>query len=93
MKPEKGTRGVISPAIAAAGRPTRTVPCRTSPAIHITEDRFEVYALNRLPESEAAPFEEHLLVCEECRKRLAEWDAFVSGIRAAMGGYGGERPN
>ncbi len=46
-------------------------------APHIDDDDLERYALNRLDETEAAPIEEHLLVCEECRKRLAEWDAYA----------------
>ena len=41
---------------------------------HIEEDDLELYALDRLSESDAAPVEEHVLMCEECRQRLAEWD-------------------
>jgi hypothetical protein len=33
---------------------------------HITCDELELYAMERLPESDTAPVEEHLLVCEEC---------------------------
>lgn len=51
---------------------------------HITDDDLELYAMDRLAEPDAAPFEEHLLVCEECRARLAGWDAYVSAMRAAM---------
>jgi anti-sigma factor RsiW len=51
---------------------------------HIDDDRLELYALNRLPEPEAAPVEEHLLVCEECRERLAGWDVYVVAMRGAM---------
>ena len=50
----------------------------------ITEDDLERYALNRLPETDAAPLEEHLLVCEECRARLAEWGQYVGAMRATM---------
>lgn len=51
---------------------------------HIDEDGLELYALGRLAEAHAAPVEEHLLVCEECRQRLAEWDTYVAAMRAAM---------
>jgi site-specific recombinase XerD len=38
---------------------------------HITDDDLELYVMDRLAESDAAPVEEHLLVCGECRARLA----------------------
>jgi hypothetical protein len=39
--------------------------------------------------SDAAPVEEHLLVCEECRARLAGWDAYVrTCVRRAPGRTG-----
>jgi anti-sigma factor RsiW len=46
---------------------------------HITGDDLELYAMERLPESDAAPVEKHLRVCDECRKRLAEWDCLPPG--------------
>jgi anti-sigma factor RsiW len=51
---------------------------------HINEDDLEFYALGRLAEAQAAPVEEHLLVCEECRVRLAEWDGYTRVMREAM---------
>ena len=36
------------------------------------------------PLADAAPVEEHLLVCEECRVRLAEWDGYIRAMREAM---------
>ena len=54
---------------------------------HTTNDDLELYALDRpagadatpeehlLDDADAAPVEEHPLVCEECRERLARWDA------------------
>jgi hypothetical protein len=41
--------------------------------------------LNRLAEADpdAAPVEEHLLVCEEYGGRLAGWDAYLRATRAA----------
>jgi hypothetical protein len=48
-------------------------------ALYITDEDLELYALDRL--GDAAPVEEHLLVCEECRERLAGWDAYVRAAR------------
>jgi anti-sigma factor RsiW len=53
-------------------------------ASHIQDDDLELYALDRLPEPDAAPVEEHLLVCGACRERLTEWDEYVAAMRAAM---------
>ena len=36
----------------------------------------------------AAPVEEHLLVCEECRARLAGGDAAIGAMREAMRCFG-----
>jgi anti-sigma factor RsiW len=53
-------------------------------APHITDEDLELYALDRLAEAAAAPVEEHLLVCAECRDRLVEWDEYIRAMRAAM---------
>lgn len=50
---------------------------------HITDDDFELYSLNSLPEPGLARVEEHLLVCAACRERLEERDAYVAAMRAA----------
>jgi anti-sigma factor RsiW len=50
---------------------------------HISDDDLELYALGRLDESDAAPVEEHLLTCAECRERLAQWDEYARAMRAA----------
>jgi hypothetical protein len=39
--------------------------------------------MGTLPEEEVAALEEHLLVCESCRSRLAREDAFGAGMRQA----------
>jgi hypothetical protein len=49
---------------------------------HICDHDLELLALGRLPESAAEPAEEHLLVCGRCRARLADWDTYVSAMRA-----------
>jgi anti-sigma factor RsiW len=46
--------------------------------------RREPSAPDRLAEERAAPVEEHLLVCDECRGRLAAWDTYVAEMREAM---------
>ena len=54
---------------------------------HIPDDDLELLALDRLPETAAAPAEEHLLVCAECRERLAGSDTWVVALRAARATY------
>lgn len=49
---------------------------------HISEDILDQYALNKLPESEAAALEEHLLVCFDCQDRLQLTDDFIAALRA-----------
>jgi hypothetical protein len=55
------------------------------PDRHIDEAEVERYSLSVLPEKEAAPIEEHLLVCDSCRVRLAETDLYVEAMRRAAG--------
>ena len=50
----------------------------------INDGDLELYALDRLAEPDAAPVEEHLLVCEECRERLVAWDDYVAAILGAL---------
>jgi anti-sigma factor ChrR (cupin superfamily) len=50
---------------------------------HPAEDVLEQYAMDKLSEAEAVPVEEHLLVCQGCRERLALLDDFVRSIRSA----------
>ncbi len=50
---------------------------------HIDEETLECYALGRLCEDEAAPVEEHLLVCHSCQDGLAAADEYIRAVRAA----------
>lgn len=50
---------------------------------HIDEELLEAYALSRLGEPDLGYVEEHLLVCEPCRARLVQTDAFAAALRAA----------
>lgn len=52
-------------------------------AAHIDDDTLEAYSLGRLADAESAPIEEHMLVCAECRERLAGWDGYVRAMVAA----------
>jgi anti-sigma factor RsiW len=49
---------------------------------HPTEDHLEQYAMGRLAEGDEALFEEHMLVCENCRVKLERIDEFIRAFRA-----------
>lgn len=51
---------------------------------HIEPEKFELYALGRLPEAEAAPLEEHLLVCHQCQDELVRLDGELARLKAAL---------
>jgi anti-sigma factor RsiW len=50
---------------------------------HMNPDEIEKYSMGTLSEAEAAPFDEHLLVCEKCRTLVEASDAYVAAMRAA----------
>ena len=54
------------------------------PIQHLNEDTLELIALNRLPEPNLAAAEEHLLVCDACRRALTEMDEYVATMRAGL---------
>jgi hypothetical protein len=56
---------------------------RNSFAEHPSNDLLERYSLTRLADRDLAYVEEHLLICEWCRQRLSETEAFISATRAA----------
>jgi anti-sigma factor ChrR (cupin superfamily) len=51
---------------------------------HQTAEQLERYALGRLAEPEQAVIEEHLLICEACRQRLDEVEAYAKAMRRAI---------
>lgn len=55
---------------------------------HLAEQRLEDFARKTLPERALEAVEEHLLVCELCRRRLDEIDRFMAGLRAALDALG-----
>ena len=50
---------------------------------HVDEEILERYALGRLNEDEAAPVEEHLLVCHWCQDALGAAEEYIRAVRAA----------
>ncbi len=48
---------------------------------HLTEDEIEKYAMGKMPETEAAAAEEHLLICEPCRDELELIGLIICGLR------------
>lgn len=52
---------------------------------HFSEEAAENYAVGRLPKAQLAAFEEHLLLCERCRKRLNEEDEFAAAMWSSDG--------
>jgi anti-sigma factor RsiW len=55
-----------------------------SPGPHIGDEDLESYLLHRLPDAEAAAAEEHLLLCDACRKRVEETESYLRAIRTAL---------
>jgi hypothetical protein len=49
-----------------------------------SRDELEQYVLGHCREAESRRLEEHLLVCEYCRRELAEADSYVTVIRTAL---------
>ncbi len=51
---------------------------------HGSDDQLELYALDRLSETEIIPLEEHLMVCEACREKLEQVAAFAFTVRDVL---------
>lgn len=56
---------------------------QTAGSLHLSSAQLEAYARNRPSEPELALWEEHLLICEQCRSLLEQEEAFVSAMRSA----------
>ena len=48
-----------------------------------SEELVESYSLGQLVCEECARFEEHLLICADCQRRLSESDEYVAATKAA----------
>lgn len=54
---------------------------------HPSEEVFEEYCFDRLPEAETAALEEHLLACPVCAATLQTLDEFIVLMKAATAEY------
>ena len=72
-------------------RGRHAVTMKIMPNRHPHQDLFEDYAFERLSLDEAANFEEHLLICEECQETLATTDEYIHVMKAATAAYAGGR--
>jgi len=50
---------------------------------HFDEEATERYSMGTLSGEEAEKIEEHLVICEACRRRVAGSDAYVAAMRRA----------
>ena len=53
---------------------------------HAVDEVLESYASGTLAEPALADLEEHLLICDHCRQRVADKDAYVAAMRTAAAG-------
>jgi anti-sigma factor RsiW len=51
--------------------------------IHLGGEDAERYSLGEMPEEELARSEEHLLICDACRRLVTDSDAYVAAMRKA----------
>jgi hypothetical protein len=58
---------------------------------HPDEDLFEDYCFDRLAEQETAKFEEHLLMCQECQRTLANTEDYIGLMKGASLAYAASR--
>jgi len=58
---------------------------------HMEEDEIESYSMGAVSEEECARFDEHLLVCEFCRNRVAKSDERVTAMQGAALRFRGRR--
>src|SRR5262245_50884983 len=54
-----------------------------SPYCQMDADELERFTLGRAPVEETERFEEHLLICTNCRERFEEVERYVLAMRAA----------
>ncbi|HEY2018483.1 MAG TPA: T9SS type A sorting domain-containing protein [Bryobacteraceae bacterium] len=50
---------------------------------HLDEEQFEKYSMGAVSEQESAQFEEHLLICESCRRKVTETDNYIAAMHGA----------
>ena len=52
---------------------------------HMQPEEVDQYSLGDFSAAEAAPFDEHLLICDQCRAKVEANDVFVGAMRLAAG--------
>lgn len=64
------------------------------PNTHPDDEVFENYAFDRLSESQVSDLEEHLLICEQCQRGLAQNVDYILLMKTATAAYrnGGSPP-
>jgi len=50
---------------------------------HCDEEAAEQYSMGKLSARKTAQIETHILICEACRRMIAESDAYVAAMRKA----------
>jgi hypothetical protein len=58
-----------------------TLEAKRASLMHLPEEALEKYAFGRLPHDQLPAFEEHLLCCEHCQRRLNAEDMFAEAMR------------
>jgi hypothetical protein len=51
---------------------------------HPSEEVWELYSLNRLPDDQVTRLEEHLFVCHQCQDLLDEFDRYAPAVKAGI---------
>jgi hypothetical protein len=55
-----------------------------SVSTHPAEDSLEAYVMGRMPVTDQAPLEYHVLVCGPCCERLEETFSYVEALTSAL---------
>lgn len=50
---------------------------------HLGGEQVERYSLGEMSEEELAGWDEHLLICDPCRRQIAASDEYVAAMRKA----------
>ena len=53
------------------------------PRRHLDEEAAEKYSFGKLSSRKTAEIEKHLLICDSCRRKVAESDAYIAAMRQA----------
>ncbi len=51
---------------------------------HLRSDTIERYSFGKLADVSLKRTEQHLMICEACRERLDEFEAFLTSLRGAQ---------